>query len=150
MRNLLGNDRDLVILGSVLMAVGVFLPILSVPIIGTMTYIHDGSGDGIIVLILAVVAAALALLGAPRFAVIPGALGAALMLFTLYKFRKMLTNMRAEMENVLADNPFRGFAEAAMDATKIEWGWTVLAAGAALILFSGARAWIRTAKARQG
>ena len=42
--------------GTILLFVGVFLPVISVPIMGNINLLNNGRGDGIIVLALAVVA----------------------------------------------------------------------------------------------
>jgi len=48
------RKRQLVgLAGTILLAVGVFLPLVSMPLIGSLTYFNNGRGDGVIVLILA-------------------------------------------------------------------------------------------------
>ena len=42
-------------MASIILFVGVFTPIVSFPIIGYMNYLQNGRGDGVIVLILAVI-----------------------------------------------------------------------------------------------
>ena len=37
------------------MAIGVFLPLLSMPIVGSINYFQNGRGDGVIVLVLAAI-----------------------------------------------------------------------------------------------
>ncbi|MGB8989707.1 MAG: hypothetical protein WCC37_24130, partial [Candidatus Sulfotelmatobacter sp.] len=42
------TKQILAILGALLLFVGVFLPIVSMPIVGSLNYFHNGQGDGTI------------------------------------------------------------------------------------------------------
>ena len=42
-------------LGSALLFLGVFLPIVKLPIVGDLNYVANGRGDGVLVIVLAVV-----------------------------------------------------------------------------------------------
>ncbi len=45
-------------LGSVLLFLGVFMPIVSAPIIGSLNYLQNGRGDGVIILVFAILSLA--------------------------------------------------------------------------------------------
>jgi hypothetical protein len=47
--------------GVAALAIGVFVPLVSLPIVGSLTYFNNGKGDGIIVLALAVISALIVL-----------------------------------------------------------------------------------------
>jgi hypothetical protein len=113
------------ITGSALLAVGAFLPLVSVPIVGSITYVHNGRGDGIIVLALAVLSALIVL--AKRFRVLwlTGLASLALIGYSFLNIRAAI----ALMEMELANNPFRGLAN-----VQLQWGWAVLIVGAVLLL----------------
>jgi len=49
------------LIGSILLFIGVFTPIISIPIVGNMDYFQNGKGDGTIVLVLAVISLLLAI-----------------------------------------------------------------------------------------
>lgn len=131
------DNKTLALVGAALLFVGVFMPILSVPIVGSVNYFMNGKGDGTIVLVLALVAAGLALSGRVRDVVWPGAASLAMLAISFLRFRSGMAEMRARMESDLAGNPFRGFAEAAMGSIQIQWGWAVLALGAAIVTWAG-------------
>ncbi len=57
-----GTKQLLGLIGSVVLFVGVFAPIVSIPIMGNMNYFQNGKGDGTIVLVLAVISLILVLL----------------------------------------------------------------------------------------
>jgi len=48
------NPRNLGITGAILLAIGCFLPFASVPLFGSVTYVGGGTGDGLVVVVLAV------------------------------------------------------------------------------------------------
>src|SRR5262245_51344079 len=45
--------------GSLFLFIGAFLPLLSLPFLGTLTYFNNGQGDGVVILALAGVSAVL-------------------------------------------------------------------------------------------
>ena len=51
------------LIGSVVLFIGVFAPIVSVPIMGNINYFQNGQGDGMIILVLAVISLILVLMG---------------------------------------------------------------------------------------
>jgi hypothetical protein len=56
------NTKQLLgLIGSIVLFIGVFTPIVSVPIMGNMNYFQNGKGDGTIVLVLAVISLILVL-----------------------------------------------------------------------------------------
>jgi hypothetical protein len=59
---LVGRKQILGLAGSVALFIGVFTPIVSLPVVGNMNYFQNGRGDGVIVLVLAVVSLILVLI----------------------------------------------------------------------------------------
>ena len=53
--------HSLGLIGSVALILGVFAPILSLPIVGSVNYFSNGSGDGTIVLLVALISLLLTL-----------------------------------------------------------------------------------------
>jgi len=49
-----------------------------------------------------------------------------------------MSEANAQMETELADNPFRGLADMAMQSVQLQWGWALLVVGAALVIASAA------------
>ncbi|MCW3834802.1 hypothetical protein ACFQ1E_02935 [Sphingomonas canadensis] len=141
--------KTIALAGAALLFAGVFTPIISVPIVGQMNYFQNGKGDGIFILILAGVAAALALFGQVRHVLWPGAASLALLAFTFIRFQQGMAEMRAQMETDLADNPFKGLAEAAIGAVQLQWGWAVLVIGGAMTTYAGAAAFLRNRRGNE-
>lgn len=54
------NNRHVVgLIGSLLLFIGVFCPIVSAPIIGNINYFQNGKGDGVLIIILVGISLAL-------------------------------------------------------------------------------------------
>ena len=132
------TEQLLGIIGSIIIFVGVFAPIVSVPIMGNMNYIQSGKGDGIILLVLAIVTLALVLTKHYRGLWFTGFGSLGVMLFTFISFQSKMSQMKSQMESQLAGNPFRGLADMAMQSVQLQWGWALLIVGAGLVIASAA------------
>jgi len=44
--------------GAVLLAMGAFAPLVSAPMLGTINYVRNGNGDGVVILVIAAIALA--------------------------------------------------------------------------------------------
>lgn len=120
--------------GSAVLALGTFMPIVSMPLVGSLNYFNNGQGDGVFILILAVAAAVLTLLGYYKFVWIPGAISAGLLLFTLIRFIQVVSDAKSSMSEDLEGNPFAGLAEGFMNSVQLQWGWMFLFIGALAIV----------------
>jgi hypothetical protein len=126
------------IIGSILLFIGVFTPIISLPFVGNMNYFQNGRGDGVIILALALTSFVITL--ARKFVGlwITGFGSLAVMLFTFVNFQIRMSEIQDDMETRLADNPFRGIADVAMQSIQIQWGWAVLIVGAGFLIAAAA------------
>jgi hypothetical protein len=132
------TKQILAILGALLLFVGVFLPIMSMPIVGSLNYFHNGQGDGTIVLILAVISIILAITRRFRGLWVTGLCSVGLLLFALVNFLIRMAQLRDQMQTDLADNPFKGLADVAINSVQLQWGWAVLMLGGVLIVVAAA------------
>jgi hypothetical protein len=93
-----------------LLIIGVFLPIVSFPIMGGINYFQNGHGDGMILLILAGISVVFVVL--QRFQVLwltgTGSLG--LLLFTWLNIYFRIEQLSSEFEKNMEGNPFSGLA----------------------------------------
>ena len=133
-----GTKQLLGLIGSAILFVGVFAPIVSIPIMGNMNYFQNGKGDGVIVLVLAVISFILVLLKKFKGLWFTGLGSMAIMTFTFINFQMALNNTRTQMETELTGNPFRGIADMAMQSVQIQWGWALLIIGVVLLIASAA------------
>ncbi len=133
-----GTKQLLGLIGSAVLFVGVFTPIVSIPIMGNMNYFQNGKGDGVIVLVLAVISLILILLKKFKGLWFTGMGSMAIMIFTFINFQMAFVDTKTQMETELAGNPFRGIADMAMQSVQIQWGWALLIIGAVLVIASAA------------
>ncbi len=126
------------IVGSLILVLGVFSPLISMPVMGTLNYFQNGKGDGVIVLILAVASLLLSVSRRYRALWVTGLASAGLLAFTFINFQMHFDKLKSEMKTELADNPFAGLANLATEAVQMQWGWAVLIAGTLLILVAAA------------
>jgi hypothetical protein len=115
------SARQIVALvGAGLLFFGVFAPIISVPLLGSMNYFQNGKVDGTIVLEFAGLTAILALLRAFTGLWITALVSAGTIGYTFYAFHSKLEEMKAKMAGHLAGNPFKGLADAFMNSVQLQ------------------------------
>ena len=130
----MNTQKILGLTGSAVLALGAFVPIVSLPIVGSINFFNNGQGDGIFIVLLAAVAAILTVLGQYKFLWIPGSLSLVLLIFTLTRFLQVVNDARADLTNSLAGNPFAGLAEGLMGTIQLQWGWMLLFLGSLAIV----------------
>jgi tetratricopeptide (TPR) repeat protein len=116
------------LVGSGLMFVGVFVPLVKAPVWGTVNYFHNGRGDGVILLVLALVSVILIAAKVYQGLWFTGLGSLALLAFTFVSFQVAMGE--------LADNPFSDWVE-------LQWGWAVLILGALLTTAAAAAPQLR-------
>jgi hypothetical protein len=130
----MNTHKILALSGSAVLALGAFVPIVSLPIIGSINYFNNGQGDGIFIVLLAAVAAVLAFFGQYRFLWIPGGASLVLLVITLTRFIQLVNDAQSELTDSLAGNPFAGLAEGLMASVQLQWGWMLLFLGSVVII----------------
>lgn len=131
------SQRQMVaIAGAMVLAVGVFMPLISGPMGMSVNYFSNGNGNGVFILGMAACTVALAV--ARRYALLwaTGGLAAAVTAYSFWRIRSGITAAKEAITNGLEGNPFRGLADMAADSIQMQWGWAVLGIGALLVLVS--------------
>lgn len=123
-------------LGSVLLFIGVFAPIVKAPFVGDINYFSNGKGDGVIILILAVISIFLVLAKKFKFLWLTGLLSLGLLLFTFINFQIKMSGIVKEFNTSMADNPFAGLGSSMIQSIQIQYGWALLVLGSILLLVS--------------
>lgn len=121
-------------LGSAIMAAGVFCPLVSIPIAGSINYFKNGEGDGTFLLFLAAASVAAIFWKRFKFLIVTGGAAIAILTFDLWNFFHKMSLSKADMQREMAGNPFGGLAEVAMQSIQLQWGWAVMFAGAAMLI----------------
>ena len=129
------NIKTLGFAGAGLLIVGLFLPIASIPFLGSITLMSTGFSLVAIGLLILGLLSGLLVWADRRDALIWT--GGAALLTVIYLFGRLewaMMQMRSSL-NELHGNPFSGLAQTAMATTGLQWGWLILAAGPALIVY---------------
>ncbi len=133
--------RNFALGGAALLIAGLFAPIITLPILGSINLFNNASNEtAIIIVVLAAAAAWLAVREHTEDAIWPGFAAGAILLYVFARIQYGLSKMRASLTEGLEGNPFAGLAQTALGSVQLQWGWLVLAAGAGLIIYAGAKA----------
>jgi hypothetical protein len=126
--------------GALILILGVFTPIMRVPLMGDLSYFDIGKGDGAILFALAVLSLVAVLLKKYVGLWFTGIGSFAVMLFTFTSFQSKMSQARA----LLGGQTFEGFADVGFPNVDVaqyfqmQWGWAFLALGAGLVIASAA------------
>jgi hypothetical protein len=129
-------------LAIVLLVLGSFLPLVSLPIVGTLNYWsslgsggNGGMADGVFILGAAIFAAILLLTKKYQALILP-AFGAAIVTtIDLAHVINVVDDTKARLADTLKGNPFAGLALGLANSIQIQWGWVVLYLGAILLAY---------------
>jgi len=132
----MSNQKILGLIGSFILFIGVFMPIVSVPVVGNLNFYMNGEGDGVWIIGLAAISFVLVLKGNYKGLWFPALASLALMAYTFFRFQDGMAQAREEMRANLEGNPFGGLAEMFSQSIQMQWGWVVLLAGAGLLIAS--------------
>ncbi|MGB9407507.1 MAG: hypothetical protein WCA89_08220 [Terracidiphilus sp.] len=114
------------IIGSIVLFIGVFLPVVSGSTGGSLNYFQNGKSDGTILLILAVISFFLVLIKGYPWLLLTGLGSFGDILFRFVNVRRGMSQAKTEV----AVNPLRG----PIEAVHLRWGWAVLVVGAGLVI----------------
>ncbi len=116
----IGKPQAIGFAGALFLAIGCFVPLVHLPIVGSINYVYNSRGDGMIVLAMAAVSAVLVFLGHYRFLWISAGVAAAVCLYTFFRLESVISDMHRTMDTDLAGNPFRGLADALVSSIGLE------------------------------
>ena len=137
-------DRNLAkiiaLVGAAILAVGVFLPVVQVPKRGAMT-LMDLESAGVIILVLAAIAAGVALIGWTRHAVWPGIGALGLLAYAYQRTNAEIAQSRARLSGGIGEDPLAALRDLAASNSRVDYGWSVLAIGALIVVVAGVLAW---------
>jgi hypothetical protein len=126
--------------GAALLALGTYLPILKVPKRGTITFMELEWG-GVIILVLAGIAALLALIGWTRHVLWPGAASLALLGYAYQRTNAEIAQSRARLGGGIGEDPLAAVRDLAASNSTLQYGWGVMAFAALVVVAAGVLAW---------
>lgn len=118
-----------------LLALGIFLPIVRLPIVGNVNYFRSGRGDGVLILFLAAASAFLIFRRRYRWLWISGSISLGILSFTFLALMGLILDLGKTLSEELRGNMFAGFAELLYESIQIEWGWLILFLGSGALLY---------------
>jgi hypothetical protein len=136
-----GNDTlrlTFGLIGTLLLFCGVFAPFMRLPIVGGVDYFRGGEGDGVIVLILAIVSLISVIIRQYKVLWFTGVGSACVIGFIFGNLMTRVQQAKDDMARDLADNPFAPLGEALVESVSIDWGFPVLVVGAGLVIAAAA------------
>jgi hypothetical protein len=124
--------------GTACVILGTLAPLVHLPIVGSVSYVLNGRGDGMIVLALALLAGVLTFLR--QYFWLRWATGAIalLCLYTFIKFQSAVSDIQEKMNADLEGNPFKGLAQAMAETIGLGWGWAFLLIGVGSLAIASA------------
>lgn len=124
------------LIGAALLIVGVFAPIIRIPIVGSINYFNNGQGDGVFVLVIALISLFFVITRKYKWVLWSGIISMAIIFTSYVGFQLKLGEVKSDIGAELAGNPFRGLADAAVNSVQTQWGFSVLIIGALLLIIS--------------
>src|SRR5580704_303590 len=91
--------RTISLIGGALLILGCFLPIIHAPIVGSISWVLNGGGDGTVVVVLSLLGMLLALFDLVGWASIPAWLSLAMIVY-------LFANVQSKMASLDTTNPF--------------------------------------------
>ncbi|ENX13293.1 hypothetical protein F895_02597 [Acinetobacter sp. CIP 64.2] len=122
--------------GAFLLLIGVFLPVISAPLIGTVSLINNGKGDGMIICGLAILSFVIIALKRIKLLWLSGGISFLLLSYDLYTIASTISKTKAEVTSKLQGNPFGGLAEAMMSSIQLQYGWVILFIGCIILIIT--------------
>lgn len=135
------ESRTIAFIGAALLIFGVFLPLFSVPLFGSVTYFENSRGAAFVLIAIALAAAALAGTGRTRYAAFAGLAALGVMIGTFLRARARLEEMREGLGGGFRGDLLRAIADRAAESVQPQWGWAVLGLGALMLIVAGIAAW---------
>lgn len=130
------SKQGVAILGALVSIIGAFCPVFSVPIMGTVNYFNNGRGDGIFILILSAMTIIFVLMKKYDVVKFTGPAMFAVLGYTYFTFKNIISDVMEQTNTELAGNPLRGIVDIAIQSVQIQWGFAVLLVGAILVTIS--------------
>lgn len=122
--------------GGVVLLLGIFLPIVSMPIAGSISIFSSGRIDGYILLGLVIVSLILAFINNIKPLRITGGVSLLIVVIDFIYLLYKLNSIKGDVADKLKDNPFGGMAEAMMSTVQIQYGWVFLFIGSLLLVYA--------------
>ncbi len=130
------------IIGAIFLLVGVFAPMVKIPLAGTISFFENNKFTGILIVILALVSLFFVFIRRFRILWLSGILTLAVMGYTAWEAQKPLSSIKSKTSKILGEKLTNKITDKitdkAMDYVHIQWGLIFLILGLILIFISAA------------
>lgn len=131
------SQKNLGFTGSIILFIGTLTPIMSMPIMGGLSYIQYGE-NGVVVMILAIISFVCVLMDEYKALWITGVLSACIILIDFFEIYTAISDFKNKIGVNATDGILIDFAKMAMQSVQLQWGWALLFIGVVLIITSAA------------
>jgi len=122
--------------GGAVLLLGIFLPIVSMPIVGSVSIFSSGRIDGYVLLGLAIIGLILSFTNNLKPLRLVGGVSLLIVVIDFIYLLYKLKSIKGDVSEKLQGNPFGGMAEAMMSTVQIQYGWVFLFIGGALLIYA--------------
>ena len=126
------------LVGGVVLLLGIFLPIVSMPIVGSVSIFSSGRIDGYLLLGLAIISLVLAFTNSLKPLRLIGGVSLLIVVIDFVYLLYKLKSIKGDVSDKLQGNPFGGMAEAMMSTVQIQYGWVFFFIGGVLLIYAAA------------
>jgi hypothetical protein len=119
--------------------VGLFLPIIHSPNMGSLNYVDyitETEISGLIMLFLLLTSIGLVIAQKYKGLLFIGIASIGVMVFTLIQLQVLISNAKSGIYTEISTNPFIGLVDIYEDLFQLQWGLAVLLVGAILLIMS--------------
>jgi len=125
-------QRIVAIIGGLLMAVGVFLPMLSIPLLRDDPFFRLSPGGAAIILALGGLTILLAVIGRFRYLYLTGLLALGLLIYSYVKVEQRKSSAQADLRERVIDTPLKDLSHGLISSMGLRYGWPMMMLGAAI------------------
>ena len=122
------------IIGGLFMAVGVFMPLISIPIFRDDSYFKLSPGGAAIILALGGLSILVALLGRFRLLYVTGLLALGLLVYTYFTVQERKASAQSNLNEHVINTPLKNLSHGLISSVGLRYGWPLMMLGAAMIV----------------
>lgn len=114
------------------MIVGVFLPMVSIPIMRDNSYFELDKTGAIAILVMGGLSALIGVWGRFRLLYITGLLSLGLLVYTYVEIDRRKTAAQSDLRERVIDTPLKNLSQNLISSVGLKYGWPMMMVGAAL------------------
>jgi len=133
------STHQMAVFGVISTFVGLFLPIIHSPNMGSLNYVDyitETEISGLIMLFLLLTSIGLVIAQKYKGLLFIGIASIGVMVFTLIQLQVLISNAKSGIYTEISTNPFIGLVDIYEDLFQLQWGLAVLLVGAILLIMS--------------